>query len=131
MRGVDISSDHYLLGTVVRLRFKRYNIYKRARKKRFNMAAQEQEAQTAFKISLSNQFQSPQDLIENIETEFETHWEQCMKLWLNTCEEVLGKTTQHKEWISSHTIKRIEKRKEKKATLRISRTITAKVKAHQ
>jgi hypothetical protein len=52
-----------------------------------------------------------------------------MKLWLDTFEEVLGKKkTQDKEWISSDTIKRIEKRKEKKVTLNTSRTRTAKVK---
>ena len=55
-----------------------------------------------------------------------------MKLWLETCEEVLGKKkTQHKEWIYSDTIKRIEKRKEKKATLNMSRTRAAKVIAQE
>jgi hypothetical protein len=45
---------------------------------------------------------------------------------------VLGKKkTQHKEWISSNTIKRIEKRKEKKGILIISRTRAAKVKAQE
>jgi hypothetical protein len=52
--------------------------------------------------------------------------------WFNTCEEVLGKMkTQHKESISSDTIKRIEKRKEKKAILNINQKRTAKVKAQE
>jgi hypothetical protein len=56
-----------------------------------------------------------------------------MKLWFDICEEALGKKTQHKEWISSDTftIKKIEKRKETKAILIISRTCGAKVKAQE
>jgi hypothetical protein len=55
-----------------------------------------------------------------------------MKLWLDTCKEVLRKRKpQHKEWISSDTIKRIEIKKEKKATLSMSRTRAAKVKAQE
>jgi hypothetical protein len=48
-----------------------------------------------------------------------------------SCAEVLGKKTQHKEWISSDTIKRIEKGKEKKATENMSRTGAGKVKAQE
>jgi hypothetical protein len=53
------------------------------------------------------------------------------KLRLSISEEVLGKKTQHKEWISSDTIKRIEKRKEKKATLNMSRKRAAEVNAQE
>jgi hypothetical protein len=67
------------------------------------------DTQTAFKISLSNRFQPLQELNDS-ETDIESLWEQGMKLWLNTCEEVLGKKTQHKEWISSDTINRIKKK---------------------
>jgi hypothetical protein len=45
-----------------------------------------------------------------------------MKLWLYTCKK---KKTQHKEWISSDIIKRIEKKKEEKFILNISRTRAA------
>jgi hypothetical protein len=54
-----------------------------------------------------------------------------MKLRLGISEDVLGKKTQHKEWISSDTIRRIEKRKEKKAALNMSRTNAAKVKTQE
>ena len=133
MRGADVSSDHHLLITAVRLRLKRYNNVNNNTRKKFNVGLlRSKETQAAFKISLSNRFQPLQELIEDSETEIETQWEHSMKLWLDTCEEVLGKKkTQHKEWISSDTIKRIEKRKEKKATLNMSRTRAAKVKAQE
>ena len=133
MRGADVSTDHHLLITAVRLRLKRYNNVNNNTRKKFNVGLlRSKETQAAFKISLSNRFQPLQELIEDSETEIETQWEHSMKLWLDTCEEVLGKKkTQHKEWISSDTIKRIEKRKEKKATLNMSRTRAAKVKAQE
>jgi hypothetical protein len=55
-----------------------------------------------------------------------------MKLWLDTFEGVLGKKkNKHKELLSFDTIKRIEKRKEKRAVLNISQTRVAKVKAQE
>ena len=71
-------------------------------------------------------------MIEDSETSIETQWEHSMTLWLDTCDEVLGKKkNQHKEWISSNTIRRIVERKEKKATLNMSQTRADKAKAQE
>ena len=78
---------------------------------------------------LSNRFQP---LIEDNETDIETQWEHCKKLWHDTCEEVLGKKkTQHKEWISADTIHKLETRREKKTVLNNSRTRAAKARAQE
>jgi flagellar biosynthesis/type III secretory pathway protein FliH len=62
-------------------------------------------------------FQPLQKLIKifkNNGTNIETHWEHnIMNLWLDTCEEVLGKKTQHEECIFPDTIHRIEKKRRK------------------
>ena len=56
------------------------------------------DTQATFQISLSNRFQPLQELVESDESDIETQWEHCKKLWHDTCEEVLGKKkTQHKE----------------------------------
>jgi hypothetical protein len=50
MRGADVSSDHHLLVTAVRLQLERYN----NTQKRFNEAMlRDKDTQSAFKISLS------------------------------------------------------------------------------
>jgi hypothetical protein len=49
------------------------------------------ETQIAFNISLSYRFQPLQELIEENKTDIETHWEHNVKLWLDTCEEILEK----------------------------------------
>ena len=55
-----------------------------------------------------------------------------MKLWQDTCEEVLGKKkTQHKEWISADTIHKLETRRERKTVLNNSRTRAAKARAQE
>ena len=84
--------------------------------------------QAAFKTSLSNRYQLLQDLIDP-ETDIETHLEHS-KIWHDTCEEVLGrKKTQHKDWISAATIRKLEARKAKKNMLNMSQTRAAKTRA--
>nr|KAG5703496.1 hypothetical protein BaRGS_020130 [Batillaria attramentaria] len=132
MRGADVSSDHHLLATTLRLRLKRHTNANNTRT-RYNVGLlRNTETQAAFRISLSNRFQPLQDLIEDSEMDIETHWEHSKKLWHDTCEEVLGKRkTQHKEWISADTIQKLEVRKEKKTALNTSRTRRAKAKAQE
>nr|KAG5701564.1 hypothetical protein BaRGS_024814 [Batillaria attramentaria] len=132
MRGADVSSDHHLLATTLRLRLKRHTNANNTRT-RYNVGLlRNTETQAAFRISLSNRFQPLQDLIEDSEMDIETHWEHSKKLWHDTCEEVLGKrTTQHKEWISADTIQKLEVRKKKKTALNTSRTRRAKAKAQE
>lgn len=40
-------------------------------------------------------------------SDIETQWEYNKMFWLGTCEEVLGKMTQHKDLISANTIHKI------------------------
>ena len=131
MRGADVSSDHHLLMTTVRLRLKRFTTANSTRT-RYNVGLpKNKDTQAAFQISLSNMFQPLQELKEDDETDFETQWEHCKKLWQDTCEEVLGKKTQHKEWISADTIHKLETRRERKTVLNNSRTRAAKVKTQE
>nr|KAG5688457.1 hypothetical protein BaRGS_003054 [Batillaria attramentaria] len=132
MRGADVSSDHHLLATTLRLRLKRHTNANSTRT-RYNVGLlRNTDTQAAFRISLSNRFQPLQDLIEDSEMDIETQWEHSKKLWHDTCEEVLGKRkTQHKEWISADTIQKLEVRKEKKTALNTSRTRRAKAKAQE
>ena len=132
MRGADVSSDHHLLVTTVRLRLKRFTSANSTRT-RYNVGLlRNKGTQAAFQISFSNRFQQLQELIEDDETDIKTQLEHREKLWHDTCEEVLGKEkTQHKEWTSADTIHKLETRRERKTVLNNSRTRAAKVKALQ
>ena len=129
-RGADVPSDHHLLLTTVRLRLKK-NITASNQRTKFNVGLlRDQSVQEKFSIDLSNRFQPLQELLENEETEIEHKWNHSKKLWLDTCEQIIGKKKmQHKDWISESTILEIETRKAKKMVLNQSRTRTAKVKA--
>ena len=99
---------------------------------KYNVGLRVKDTQAAFQISLSNRFQPLQELIEDDETDIETQWEHCKKLWHDTCEEVLGKKkTQHKEWISADTIHKLKTRRERKTVLNNIRTRAAKAKAQE
>ena len=88
------------------------------------------EVKAQFQLKLSNRFQPLQELED--ETNMEGMWEDTKKLWLDTCEEVLGrKKTQHKDWISVDTLQRLEERKTKKAQLNMDRTRAAKARAQE
>ena len=79
MRGADVSSDHHLLMTTVRLRLKRFTTTKSTK---YNVGLlRDKGTQAAIQISLSNRFQSLQELTEDDETDIETQWEHCKKLW--------------------------------------------------
>ena len=93
MRGADVSSDHHLLMTTVRLRLKRFTNANSTQTKYNVGLLRNKDTQAAFQISLSNRFQPLQELIEDDETDTETQWEHCKKLQHDTCEEVLGKKT--------------------------------------
>ena len=133
MRGADVSSDHHLLATTVKLWLKRYNNNTNNTRTKYNVGhLRNKDTQAAFKISLSNRYQPQQELMEDRETDIETQWEHGKKLWCDTCEEILGKRkAQNKEWISADTIKKLEMRKEKKKDLNMSQTRAAKTKAQE
>jgi hypothetical protein len=132
MRGADVPLDHYLLMTIVRLRLKKF-INKTTTRARYNVnLLKTKEVRTAFHLSLSNRFQPLQDHLGDRETSIETQRQHIKELWRGTCEEVLGRRrTQHKEWISPDTMKKLNVRKEKKMALITSRTRAAKTKVQE
>ena len=86
------------------------------------------EVKAQFQLKLSNRFQPLQELED--ETNMKGMWEDT--IWLETCEEVLGrKKTQHKDWISADILQRLEDRKTKKAQLNMGRTRSAKTRAQE
>ena len=113
MRGANVSSDHHLLMTTVRLHLKRFTNASSTRTRHTVELLRNKDTQAAFQISLSNRFQPLQGLIDDDRMDIETQWEQCKKLWHDTCEEVFGKKTQHKELISADTIHKLEARSER------------------
>ena len=126
-----MSSGHHLPMKTVRLHLKRFTNANSTQTKYNVGLLRNKDTQAAFQISLSNRFQPLQELIENDETDIETQWEHCKMLWHDTCEEVLGKKTQHKEWISANNIHKLETRRERKTVLNNSPTRAAKAKAQE
>ena len=118
---------HQTIVTAVRLRLKKYTNANSNTRTRYDLVLlRNKDTQTAFQISLSNRFHLLQGLIDDSETDLETQWEESKKLWWDTCEEVLGKKkAQHKEWISTDTIQRLERQ----TALNTSRTRATKSKA--
>ena len=58
LRGADVSSDHHLVVTAVRLRLKKYTDANSNTRTRYNVGLlRNKDTQTAFQISLSNRFQ--------------------------------------------------------------------------
>ncbi|XP_062604829.1 craniofacial development protein 2-like [Saccostrea cucullata] len=80
MSGADISSDHHLLMTALRLRLKKFNNATN-RRTRYNVSAlKTKEVKTVFHLSLSNRFQLLQDQLENNDTNIETpQWQSSRK----------------------------------------------------
>ena len=110
MRGADIPSDHHLLVMTVKLRLKKHATATTSRT-RYNVGLlRNREVKAQFQLKLSNRFQPLQELED--ETNMEGMWEDTKKIWLDTCEEVLGrKKTQHEDWISADVLQRLEERK--------------------
>ena len=114
IRGANVSSDHHLLITTVRLRLKRFTTSNSTRTQCNVGLLRNKDTQAAFQISLSDRIQPLQELKEDDEMDIETQWEHCKKFWHDTCKEVLGKKkTQHKKWISANTIHKLETRRER------------------
>ena len=76
MRGADVSSDHQLFMSTVRLCLKRFTNANSTRTKYNVGLLRKKDTQAAFQISLSNRFQPLQELIEDDETDIETQSEQ-------------------------------------------------------
>ena len=84
MKSTDVSSDHHLLMTTVRLRLKRLTCTNSTRTRSNVGLLRNKDTKAAFQINLSNRFQPLQELIEDGETDIETQREHCKKLWHDT-----------------------------------------------
>ncbi|RXN14088.1 endonuclease-reverse transcriptase [Labeo rohita] len=132
MRGADVSSDHHLVLMKMRLRLKKYTTQTTTRTKYNVRLLRNREVQTAFQISLYNRLQPLQEILEDTEVDLRRQWQVTKRTWLDTCEEVLGKSKiKQKEWISTETLQKVEERKRKKTALNMSRNRAAKVKAQE
>ena len=84
MRDADVSSDHHLYMTTVKLRLKKFTNEDSTRTK-YNVGLhRNKDTQAAFQVSLFNRFQPLQVPIEDDETDIETQQEHCKKLWQDT-----------------------------------------------
>ena len=111
LRGADVSSDHHLVMTVVRLWLKKYTYANSNTQTRYDMGLlRNKDTQTAFQISLSNRFQLLQGLIDDTVRQTLRHsGRRAKNPWRDAHAEVLGKKkAQHKEWISTDTKEREE-----------------------
>lgn len=91
MRGVDISSEHHLLMTKVRLHFKNFTNTTNMQTYFNPDLLRTKNERTAFHLNLFNRFHSLQDQLENRETNIETQWQYIKELWRDTCKVVLGR----------------------------------------
>lgn len=64
--------------------------------------------------------------------DIETEWNSAKKVWLDVCEETIGKKkSTHKNWMSLHTMERLEERKKCKAELNNRWTRSDKAQAQE
>ena len=132
MRGADVSSDHHLVLSLVRLRLKKFTTNSHSRTKYNVKLLEDENIQREYQVGIQNRFQLLQQLMEDEETDVTTHWENAKKIWNESCKEVLGTVKhQHKEWTSAETIRKLDIRKEKKASVNNSRTRAEKQRAQQ
>ena len=125
-RGADVGSDHHLLVARLKLKLKKNYVGEIGNRKRYNLSLRKENThREEFKLTLSNKFQVLQELLE--EESIDHKWHGLREALTSTCQEVLGpKKTDHKEWISAETFRKIEERKKKKDAVNKSRTRTTK-----
>ena len=126
-RGADAASDHHLVLTKLKLKLKS-RFEKRKNRTRYNVEfLKDKEKMETFRLTLSNKYETLQELLDEENMEVNPHWECLKNTWTSTCEELLGKKKrQHTDWISVETINKLQVRKEKKAVLNNSRTRSTK-----
>ena len=131
-RGADAASDHHLVLTKLKRELKS-RVEKRKNRTIYNVEfLKDKERMDTFKITLSNKYETLQDLLDEENMEVNPLWEYLKNTWASTCERVLGKKKrQHNDWISVETISKLQVRKEKKAVLNNSRTRSTKAAARE
>ncbi|VDP16563.1 unnamed protein product [Schistosoma margrebowiei] len=130
-RGADVASDHRLLVAKMKVKLKKHWTTGRTISQKFNTAfLQDTNKLNKFKIVLSNKFQAFHDLLNGEGTAMASNWKGIKEAITSKCHEVLGhKKHYHKEWITVDTLDKIQKRRNKKATINTSRTRAEKAEA--
>ncbi|VDO81531.1 unnamed protein product [Schistosoma margrebowiei] len=130
-RGADIASDHHLVVANLKLKLKKNWTTEQTAIQRFNTAInRDTEKLNEFNIALNNRFQASHNLLREENTNMENNLKSIKEALTSTSQEVLGlKKHHHKEWISIVTLSKIKERKNKKTTIKNSRTRAEKVQA--
>ena len=94
----DAASDHHLVLTKLMLKLKP-RIEMPKNRTRYNVEfLKDKERMETFRLTLSNKYETLQDLLDEENMEVNPHWECLKKTQTSTCEEVLGKKKmQHKD----------------------------------
>ena len=131
-RGADVTSDHHLVITRVKLKLKK-NPSVITRRQRYTVSLlRDNEKREEYQNRLYNKFQVLQELIEEDDIPMEHQWRNVKEILNSTCKEVVGfRKHQHKEWISAKTLKKIESRRIKKAIVNNSRTRAEKARVQK
>ena len=134
-RGADVASDHHLLVARIKLKLRKNWTGETNQRQRFNTTLlRDSSKMKEFKLTLANKFQVLDELLDEEEEEetVDRKWKTVKEAMKTTCQEVLGpQKHNHKEWISTDTLKKVEQRKEKKAAINNSRTRAEKAKAQE
>ena len=124
-RGADVALDHHLVVGTLRLKLKKYNTRNPKVTPRYNTRLlQDPPTRRAFQIALSNRYQVLADLEdEGQQHSIEHLWRERKRVWLDTSKVTLGShQNQHKEWIATETLNKVESRRKLKDKINNSRT---------
>ena len=132
-RGADVASDHHLLVARVKLKLKKNWAGAVMQRKKFNTALlRDPNKLQEFKLAITNKFQVLQEILDEEEATIDSEWKSVESTITTVCQEVLGpQKHNHKEWISTDSMKKIAQRREKKAVLNNSRTRAETAKAQE
>ena len=133
-RGADVASDHHLVVDILRLKLKKYNTRNPKVAPRYNTKLlQDPPTLRAFQIALGNRYQVLADLVDEDQQQcIEDLWRERKQVWLDTSKVTLGpQQNQHKEWITTETLSKIETRRKLKDKINSSRTRAARREAQR
>ena len=114
MRGADVYSDHYLVRANIRLKLARNRGDKSNKRERFDMnKLKSVEIRKIYNLEVKNRFHA----LENEGDSHEKH-DSALDVYTEAAKQVIGKTDKkRKPWISEHTWRKVEERKESKQKL--------------
>ena len=109
-RGADVSSDHFLLSSIVKLKLKKQQSAQNPRIKYNISALQDQDKLNTFKLNLHNRFEA---LTPTEDDTVEESWEEIKTVYNEVSKEYLGfKKNEKQPWISQNTINLMNERQE-------------------